>query len=101
MTDPYKEAFDEFDREVSLDSIVHDDADIHNDEIKSFIRTHFVPRSFVREVMKLLEYAVCPECDGSGATQISEDEIRQCQWCDEKKKAQALLGADVSGKETV
>ena len=25
----------------------------------------------------------CPNCDGSGAKQISEDECEQCQWCHE------------------
>jgi hypothetical protein len=29
----------------------------------------------------LLQVAVCPECDGSGGRQISENECAQCQWC--------------------
>lgn len=35
---------------------------------------------------KLLGLAQCPNCDGSGAKQISETEIAQCQWCDERRQ---------------
>ena len=45
--------------------------------------------------IKMLNYINCPECDGSGAKQISEDEVAQCQWCDEKNKIQqAIVGAE-------
>lgn len=36
------------------------------------------------QMRKLLEVAVCPECDGSGGTQVAPDDWVQCQWCDER-----------------
>lgn len=36
------------------------------------------------ELIKELGFA-CTYCDGSGARQVSEDEVEQCQYCDEIK----------------
>lgn len=36
------------------------------------------------ELVKELGFA-CTYCDGSGARQLSDDEIEQCQYCDEIK----------------
>ena len=32
---------------------------------------------------KILEALKCIQCDGSGAVQVSEDEVEQCQFCAE------------------
>lgn len=36
----YKDWETEFEREIALSNTAHDDADIHNEEIKSFIQKH-------------------------------------------------------------
>jgi hypothetical protein len=41
----------------------------------------------------------CPFCDGSGTIQDSEDECRQCQWCDEKNRVRAAIAAAEKVKE--
>jgi len=47
----------------------------------------------------------CVQCDGSGAYQVDEDEVAQCQWCDQIKPevskliAQALHEARLEGRE--
>lgn len=40
------------------------------------------------EMGKLLKIARCPDdsCDGKGTCQVGEDDISQCQWCDERNK---------------
>lgn len=72
--------------------------------------------SLLKEVRNIVEYAVCPNCDGSGAKLVgqarratremaldagdqslegcvvSEPEVEQCQWCDERKHALQLFG---------
>ena len=46
------------------------------------------------QAVKLLSLAQCPNCDGSGGTQISETECEQCQWCDEKNQLIARANAE-------
>ena len=46
----------------------------------------------------LLTVAKCPECDGSGGRQISDDEAVQCRWCYERSLELARLLAIVEGK---
>lgn len=36
------------------------------------------------ELVKLLEVAECPQCDGTGVVYPSPGHIHQCQWCDER-----------------
>ena len=36
------------------------------------------------ELVNLLDVAKCPCCDGSGAYYDNQDNVCQCQWCDEK-----------------
>lgn len=38
------------------------------------------------EAIKLLDAAVCPCCDKTGAYYGNHGELCQCQWCDEVKK---------------
>ena len=42
-------------------------------------------------IIKLLEIAKCPNCEGSGVMGRTDNngdvEWEQCQWCDERKKA--------------
>lgn len=43
-----------------------------------------------RGLKKLLLYAECPECDGSGVKEIDAGgELAQCQWCCERDEALA------------
>lgn len=37
-------------------------------------------------------------CDGSGAIQLSEDEVIQCQWCDELRQIKAYYDEIVKGE---
>lgn len=42
------------------------------------------------DMAKLLLYAECPECDGSGVKEIDAGgELAQCQWCCERDEALA------------
>lgn len=43
------------------------------------------------KMIKFLSHDVCPQACSDGAIEISENEIEQCQWCDELKKAQKAL----------
>ena len=36
--------------------------------------------------LKMIDCKVCPNDCSNGVIQLSEGEIEQCQWCDEKKK---------------
>jgi len=36
------------------------------------------------KIKGLLDMAICPCCDGSGAYYDGHDQINQCQWCYEK-----------------
>lgn len=38
------------------------------------------------EAIKLLDAAICPCCDKSGAYYDNYGEVCQCQWCDEVNK---------------
>lgn len=38
---------------------------------------------FYLEAIKLLDAAICPCCDKSGAYYDNNGEVCQCQWCDE------------------
>ncbi|MBN2591604.1 MAG: hypothetical protein JXA96_17190 [Sedimentisphaerales bacterium] len=39
------------------------------------------------ELRRLLGIARCPNCDGSGVIPHQAEEVEQCQWCYEVKKA--------------
>lgn len=49
-------------------------------------------------LIKLLEVATCPNCDGSGSIphQVSEDEweAEQCQWCAERDEVLKATGEE-------
>ena len=40
----------------------------------------------IQELLKLIDAAVCPCCDKSGAYYDDMGEVRQCQWCHEVAK---------------
>jgi uncharacterized small protein (DUF1192 family) len=48
----------------------------------------------VERLKALLTVANCPECDGSGGRQISEDEAVQCRWCFERHMAVLEKGTE-------
>ena len=39
----------------------------------------------IKDIIKLLEFAKCPNCDGKGIIAYDEDDIEACQWCFERK----------------
>lgn len=67
-----------------MEGLVDTDDEIYEDE-----QYVVVPLDILSSIVN---HAVCPCCDGSGAYYDLYGDVCQCQWCDEKQKIVTIIG---------